>query len=109
MEIVVYNLEVLGVDLLKVLVVMCDQVCYVKFDLDFFFIVVVRLGFDICYVLVVGDSVWDMFVVQCVCVIGIGLFVGGYGCEELQQVGVLCVYDDLVDLFVYVDEVVVCD
>lgn len=107
MEMVVINFEVFGVDLVKNVVVMCDQVKYVKLDLDLFLIVVVKLNVLIEYMVVVGDSIWDMFVVSCCCVFGVGLLVGGYGSDELECVGVLCVYDDLVDLLWYLDEVVV--
>jgi hypothetical protein len=53
----------------------------------------------------VGDSVWDLLTARRAGCLGVGLLSGGYGKEELQQVGAYRVYQDPADLLIHLDEV----
>lgn len=48
--------------------------------------------------MVVGDSVWDLLAARRAGCLGIGVLSGGYGKEELEQVGAYRVYLDPTDL-----------
>jgi HAD superfamily hydrolase (TIGR01549 family) len=105
MQTAAHNLEALGVDPSKVPVVTRDQVRYAKPDPDLFVTAAQRLGMDIHYSLVVGDSIWDMLAAQRARALGIGLLSGGYGEEELEDAGAFRVYEDPADLLKHIDEV----
>ena len=55
--------------------------------------------------MVVGDSVRDLLAARRAGCLGTGLLSGGYGREELQQVGAYRVYQDPADLLANLDEV----
>ncbi len=55
--------------------------------------------------MVVGDSVWDLLAARRAGCLGIGLLSGGYGKEELEQVGAYRVYQDPAELLTHLDEV----
>jgi HAD superfamily hydrolase (TIGR01509 family) len=103
------NLDALGVDPSKNVVVTRDQVRHAKPDPDLFLEAAARLGMDIHQSLVIGDSVWDMLAAQRARALGVGLLSGGYGMTELQQSGAFRVYDDPADLLLHVDEVAARD
>jgi HAD superfamily hydrolase (TIGR01509 family) len=103
------NLDALGVDPSKNVVVTRDQVRHAKPDPDLFLEAAARLGMDIHQSLVIGDSVWDMLAAQRARALGVGLLSGGYGMTELQHSGAFRVYDDPADLLLHVDEVAARD
>ena len=103
------NLEALGVDPSKAVVVTRDQVRHAKPDPDLFLAAAARLGVDIHQSLVIGDSVWDMLAAQRARALGVGVLSGGYGQAELQQSGAFRVYDDPADLLRHIDEVAARD
>ena len=105
METARVNLEALGVDPDRSVVVTRDQVRYAKPDPDLFLAAADRLGFPIANCMVVGDAIWDMLAATRARALGIGLLSGGYGREELQQAGAIRVYDDPADLLQHIDEV----
>ncbi|QOG05481.1 HAD family hydrolase [Aureimonas sp. OT7] len=105
METARVNLEALGVDPDRSVVVTRDQVRYAKPDPDLFLAAADRLGFPIGNCMVVGDAIWDMLAATRARALGIGLLSGGYGREELQEAGAIRVYDDPADLLVHIDEV----
>ncbi len=105
METAQHNLVALGVDPNKVPVVTRDQVKYAKPDPDLFLTAADRLGVDIRYSLVLGDSIWDMIAAQRARGLGVGLLSGGYGEEELARAGAFRVYEDPADLLRHIDEV----
>ena len=105
METAQHNLAALGVDPNKVPVVTRDQVQYAKPDPDLFLTAADRLGVDIRYSLVLGDSIWDMIAAQRARGLGVGLLSGGYGEEELARAGAFRVYADPADLLKHIDEV----
>ncbi|PRF18122.1 HAD family hydrolase [Burkholderia multivorans] len=105
METASVNLDALGVDASKAVVVTRDQVKYAKPDPDLFVEAARRLNVPIEHTVVVGDSIWDMLA-ACRCrALGVGLRSGGYGTEELQDAGALRVYDDPADLLWHLDEI----
>jgi len=106
MQTAAHNLEALGVDPSKVPVVTRDQVRHAKPDPDLFITAAQRLGVDIHYSLVIGDSIWDMLAAQRARALGVGLLSGGYGQEELEDAGAFRVYEDPADLLKHIDEVV---
>jgi HAD superfamily hydrolase (TIGR01509 family) len=99
------NLDALGVDPEKAVVVTRDQVRFAKPDPDLFIEAARRLGFPIERSIVVGDSIWDMLAAARCRALGVGLLSGGYGLEELQNSGALRVYEDPADLYRHIDEV----
>jgi HAD superfamily hydrolase (TIGR01509 family) len=99
------NLEALGVDPAKAIVVTRDQVRFAKPDPDLFIEAARRLGVPIEQSIVVGDSIWDMLAAARCRALGVGLLSGGYGREELQNSGALRVYEDPADLHRHIDEV----
>jgi len=99
------NLDALGVDPAKAIVVTRDQVRFAKPDPDLFIEAARRLGVPIEQSIVVGDSIWDMLAAARCRALGVGLLSGGYGLEELQNSGALRVYEDPADLHRHIDEV----
>jgi HAD superfamily hydrolase (TIGR01509 family) len=76
-----------------------------KPDPDLFLAAAQRLNVPIEKAMVVGDSVWDLLAARRAGSLGIGLLSGGYGREELQQVGAYRVYQDPADLLAHLDEI----
>jgi HAD superfamily hydrolase (TIGR01509 family) len=76
-----------------------------KPDPDLFLAAAERLGIPIARAMVVGDSVWDLLAARRAGCLGIGLLSGGYGKEELEQLGAYRVYQDPADLLIHLDEV----
>jgi HAD superfamily hydrolase (TIGR01549 family) len=105
METAAVNLEALGVDPAKAVVVTRDDVKYAKPDPDLFIAAAERLGVPIEHTVVVGDSIWDMLAARRCRSLGVGLLSGGYGTEELERAGALRVYEDPADLLFHLDEV----
>lgn len=81
------------------------QVKRAKPDPDLFLAAVAKLGISIENAMVVGDSAWDLLAARRAGCLGIGLLSGGYGRDELQQVGAYRVYQDPADLLAHLDEV----
>jgi HAD superfamily hydrolase (TIGR01509 family) len=105
LETAAVNLEALGVDPAKVVVVTRDDVKYAKPDPDLFVAAAERLGVPIEHSVVVGDSIWDMLAARRCRALGVGLLSGGYGMDELERAGALRVYEDPADLLLHLDEV----
>ena len=82
-----------------------DQVRHAKPDPDLFLAAAQRLNVPITRAMVVGDSVWDLLAARRAGCLGIGVLSGGYGKEELEQVGAYRVYQDPADLLAHLDEV----
>ena len=76
-----------------------------KPDPDLFLAAAQKLNVPIARAMVVGDSVWDLLAARRAGCLGIGLLSGGYGKEELEQVGAYRVYQDPADLLNHLDEV----
>jgi HAD superfamily hydrolase (TIGR01509 family) len=105
METAAVNLEALGVDPAKAVVVTRDDVKYAKPDPDLFIAAAERLNVPVEHTVVVGDSIWDMLAARRCRALGVGLLSGGYGTEELERSGALRVYEDPADLLLHLDEV----
>ena len=99
------NLDSLGVDPDKAVVVTRDQVRYAKPDPDLFVEAARRLGTTTTGSYVIGDSIWDMIAAARCGALGIGLLSGGYGRDELERSGAIRVYDDPADLLLHLDEI----
>jgi phosphoglycolate phosphatase-like HAD superfamily hydrolase len=99
------NLEALGVDPSRSVVVTRDQVRFAKPDPDLFLEAARRLQVPIGQSIVVGDSIWDMLAAARCRALGVGLLSGGYGREELESSGALRVYEDPRDLLRHLDEI----
>jgi phosphoglycolate phosphatase-like HAD superfamily hydrolase len=97
-------LERLGVGL-EIPVITRQQVQRAKPDPDLFLAAAQQLNIPIARAMVVGDSVWDLLAARRAGCLGIGLLSGGYGKEELEQVGAYRVYQDPADLLTHLDEV----
>jgi len=82
-----------------------QEVQRAKPDPDLFLAAAQRLNVPITRAMVVGDSVWDLLAARRAGCLGIGLLSGGYGKEELEQVGAYRVYQDPADLLLHLDEV----
>jgi len=82
-----------------------QEVQRAKPDPDLFLAAAQRLNLPITRAMVVGDSVWDLLAARRAGCLGIGLLSGGYGKEELEQVGAYRVYQDPADLLNHLDEV----
>lgn len=82
-----------------------NEVERAKPDPDLFLAAAQRVNVPISHAMVVGDSVWDLLAARRAGCLGIGLLSGGYGREELQQVGAYRVYQDQADLLAHLDEV----
>ena len=105
METARVNLDALGVDIERTVVVTRDQVKYAKPDPDLFVTAADRLGAPIERAMVVGDAIWDMLAATRCRALGIGLLSGGYGSDELRQAGAIRVFEDPADLLDHIDEV----
>jgi HAD superfamily hydrolase (TIGR01549 family) len=105
METARINIENLGVDIGKTVVVTRDQVRYAKPDPDLFIEAANRLGVAIENSCVVGDSIWDLLAARRARALGIGLLSGGYGQDELERAGAYRVYEDPADMLKHIDEV----
>jgi HAD superfamily hydrolase (TIGR01509 family) len=105
MQTAALNLEALGVDPAKHVVITRDDVKYAKPDPDLFMAAAQRLGVPIERSVVVGDSIWDMLAAKRCRALGVGLLAGGYGTDELERAGALRVYDDPADLLYHLDEI----
>jgi HAD superfamily hydrolase (TIGR01509 family) len=105
METAAVNLQALGVDAAKSVVVTRDDVKYAKPDPDLFLAAAHRLAVPIEQTVVVGDSIWDMLAARRCRALGVGLLSGGYGREELERAGALRVYEDPADLLLHLDEI----
>lgn len=97
-------LEKLGVPS-HIPVVTRQEVQRAKPDPDLFLAAAQRLNVPIARAMVVGDSVWDLLAARRAGCLGIGVLSGGYGQEELEQVGAYRVYEDPADLLTHLDEV----
>ena len=82
-----------------------NEVERAKPDPDLFLAAAQRVNVPISHAMVVGDSVWDLLAARRAGCLAIGLLSGGYGREELQQVGAYRVYQDPADLLAHLDEV----
>ena len=60
------------------------------------------VGADDCYV--IGDAVWDLLAARRAGMLGVGLWSGGYGEDELSQAGAFRVYRDAAELLRSLDE-----
>jgi len=69
-----------------------NEVERAKPDPDLFLAAAQRVNVPISHAMVVGDSVWDLLAARRAGCLAIGLLSGGYGREELQQVGAYRVY-----------------
>lgn len=105
METAAINLEALGVNPDKSVVVTRDQVKYAKPDPDLFVAAAERLDTPVETSVIVGDSVWDVLAATRCRALGVGLLSGGYGTEELRHAGAIRVYEDPADLLRHIDEV----
>ena len=97
-------LEKLGVSP-EIPVITRQEVHRAKPDPDLFLAAAQRLNAPMARAMVVGDSVWDLLAARRAGCLGIGLLSGGYGKEELEQVGAYRVYLDPADLLTHLDEV----
>jgi len=100
-----YNLEILGLDPARTVVVTRDDVARAKPDPDLFLAAASRLGTDIESAIIVGDSIWDMLAARRARGLGVGLLCGGYGEDELERSGAIRVYEDPADLLRHLDEI----
>jgi HAD superfamily hydrolase (TIGR01509 family) len=89
----------------EVPIVTRNEVERAKPDPDLFLAAAQRVNVPISHAMVVGDSVWDLLAARRAGCLAIGLLSGGYGREELQQVGAYRVYQDPADLLAHLDEV----
>ena len=89
----------------EVPVITRQEVQRAKPDPDLFLAAAQRLNVPIARAMVVGDSVWDLLAARRAGCLGTGLLSGGYGKEELEQVGAYRVYQDPADLLSHLDEV----
>jgi len=97
-------LEELGVTP-EIPVITRQEVQRAKPDPDLFLAAAERLNVPITRAMVVGDSVWDLLAARRAGCLGIGLLSGGYGKDELEQVGAYRVYQDPANLLTHLDEV----
>jgi HAD superfamily hydrolase (TIGR01509 family) len=97
-------LERLGVGP-EVPVITRQEVQRAKPDPDLFLAAAQQLNVPIAKAMVVGDSVWDLLAARRAGCLGTGLLSGGYGKEELEQVGAYRVYQDPSDLLSHLDEI----
>jgi HAD superfamily hydrolase (TIGR01509 family) len=97
-------LERLGVGP-EIPVITRQEVQRAKPDPDLFLAAARRLNVPMTRAMVVGDSVWDLLAARRAGCLGIGVLSGGYGKEELEQVGAYRVYQDPADLLAHLDEV----
>jgi HAD superfamily hydrolase (TIGR01509 family) len=88
----------------EVPVITREEVQRAKPDPDLFLAAARRLNVPIGRAMVAGDSVWDLLAARRAGCLGIGLLSGGYGKEELEQVGAYRVYQDPAELLTQLDE-----
>jgi HAD superfamily hydrolase (TIGR01509 family) len=100
-----FNLELLGVDPLRTVVITRDEVRRAKPDPDLFLAAAARLSADIESAVIVGDSIWDMLAARRARGLGVGVLSGGYGEDELERSGAIRVYEDPADLLRHIDEI----
>ena len=100
-----YNLELLGIDATRTVVITRDDVRRAKPDPDLFIAAADRLGTPIESAVIVGDSIWDMLAARRAQALGVGLLSGGYGQDELERAGAIRVYDDPANLLLHIDEI----
>jgi len=100
-----YNLEVLGLNPARTVMITRDDVERAKPDPDLFIAAAERLGTPIESAIIVGDSIWDMLAARRARGLGVGLLSGGYGEDELERAGAIRVYEDPADLLSHLDEV----
>lgn len=100
-----YNLEVLGLDPSKTVIVTRDDVERAKPDPDLFIAAAERLATSIECAVIIGDSIWDMLAARRARGLGVGLLSGGYGQDELERAGAVRVYEDPADLLRHLDEI----
>ena len=105
METAAQNLDALGIDRAKTVVITRDQVKYAKPDPDLFVAAAAQLDVPIASAIVIGDSIWDMLAARRCQALGVGLLSGGYGLEELERAGAYRVYEDPADMLTHLDEV----
>jgi HAD superfamily hydrolase (TIGR01509 family) len=89
----------------EVPVITRQEVQRAKPDPDLFLAAAQRLNVPIARAMVVGDSVWDLLAARRAGCLGTGLLSGGYGKEELEQVGAYRVYQDPAVLLSHLDEI----
>lgn len=89
----------------EVPVITRQEVQRAKPDPDLFLAAAQQLNVPIAKAMVVGDSVWDLLAARRAGCLGTGLLSGGYGKEELEQVGAYRVYQDPADLLSHLDEI----
>jgi HAD superfamily hydrolase (TIGR01509 family) len=99
------NLDALGIDPARHVVITRDMVRYAKPDPDLFLTAAAKLNQPIENCVVVGDSIWDMLAARRCRALGVGLLSGGYGQDELERSGAIRVYEDPSDLLKHLDEV----
>ncbi len=99
------NLDALGIDMDKDIVITRDMVRYAKPDPDLFLTAAEKLGQPIENCIVVGDSIWDMLASRRCRALGVCLLSGGDGQDELERSGAVRVYEDPKDLLKHLDEV----
>jgi HAD superfamily hydrolase (TIGR01509 family) len=105
METAAPNLEALGIDCSRTVIITRDQVKYAKPDPDLFLAAAEKLDAPITSAVVVGDSIWDMLAARRCQALGVGLLCGGYGQEELERASAYRVYEDPKDMLEHLDEV----
>jgi HAD superfamily hydrolase (TIGR01509 family) len=98
------SLKMLGVKP-EIPVITREEVKRAKPDPDLFLAAAERLQVSMANAMVVGDSVWDLLAARRAGCLAIGLLSGGYGKEELEQVGAYRVYQDPADMLAHLDEV----
>jgi HAD superfamily hydrolase (TIGR01509 family) len=98
------NLEKLGLDSAKTVVLTGDDVVHGKPEPDLFLAAAERLGVPIERVYIIGDSIWDLLGARRCHALGLGLTSGGVGEEELRAAGAIRVYRDPADLLDHLDE-----
>jgi len=100
-----YNLDLLGLDPDRAVVVTRDEVRRAKPDPDLFLAAAARLQSEVQAAVIVGDSIWDMLAARRARGLGVGLLSGGYGQDELERSGAIRVYEDPADLLRHIDEI----
>jgi HAD superfamily hydrolase (TIGR01509 family) len=100
-----YNLEILGLDSARTVVITRDDVRRGKPDPDLFIAAAERLHVNVASAVIVGDSIWDMLAARRARGLGVGLLSGGYGEDELERAGAIRVYEDPADLLRHIDEI----
>jgi HAD superfamily hydrolase (TIGR01509 family) len=100
-----HNLELLGIDPQRAVVITRDDVRRAKPDPDLFLAAAARLNASIESAVIVGDSIWDMLAARRARGLGVGLLSGGYGEDELERSGAIRVYEDPADLLRHIDEI----